>query len=488
MKNILILIAVLFNISINAQSPKDVHNKKQESLVITNAIIIDGNGSPAKGPFDILIKNEKITSITPSKQEQTYPDNYTIIDAKGKYVLPGFINMHGHLMNKRSGMDMPYEYQYKLWLACGITTIRDLGSDFEASLKEQAKSKNGAIIAPRIFLYPMFKDNNKTEEEIRSQIRIWKKQGADGVKCLRLDKETFAVVADECKKLGLRIAHHVGVVDTDALDDAKGNTTTIEHWYGIPDAAIESGQQNFPGNYNWSVELDRFRYGGRLWREANQEKLKIVLQTLIDSNVAWDPTLSIYEASRDLQKAITQPYFDAYLHPALAKFFEPSEDSHGSFFNGWTNTDEVYWKENYKIWMKALVQFENMGGIITTGEDAGFIYRIFGFGYLRELQLHEEAGFHPIEVIQHATQNSAKILGMEGKLGRVKAGYIADLIIVNSNPLENLQVLEPAGYNKILDQQANGKRGIEWTIKKGIPYHAPTLLEAVRDLIAKAKK
>ena len=88
-------------------------------------------------------------------------------------------------------------------------------------------------------------------------------------------------------------------------------------------------------------------------------------------------------------------------------------------------------------------EFERMGGLVGAGDDAGFIYQIYGFGLLRELELHQEAGFNTIKVIQHATGNNAKILGMEGKLGGVRAGYLADLIVVNGNPLENLKVLYP---------------------------------------------
>ena len=85
-------------------------------------------------------------------------------------------------------------------------------------------------------------------------------------------------------------------------------TTTIEHWYGVPDAALD-GVQGFPPEFNYNNELHRFRYAGRLWREANPEKLQSVLKRLVEANVAWDPTLCIYEASRDLQRAITQPWF-----------------------------------------------------------------------------------------------------------------------------------------------------------------------------------
>ena len=77
---------------------------------------------------------------------------------------------------------------------------------------------------------------------------------------------------DEAHKLGLRIAHHVGVEETNAWDDIKFGTTSIEHWYGIPDAALDDGVQHFPADYNYNNETDRFRYAGHLWREAESRK------------------------------------------------------------------------------------------------------------------------------------------------------------------------------------------------------------------------
>jgi hypothetical protein len=101
----------------------------------------------------------------------------------------------------------------------------------------------------------------------------------------------------------LRIAHRAGIEETNVWDDIKFGTTSIEHWYGIPDAAIESGRQNFPATFNYNDETDRFRYAGHLWREANQDLLMKVFDGMVEAHVAWDPTLDIYEASRDLTRA-----------------------------------------------------------------------------------------------------------------------------------------------------------------------------------------
>jgi len=480
-------IAVLACAPVFAQASKTtvVSGKRYPRLVVRNATVVDGNGTPAAGPKDIVIEGNTIKEVVPlspaalDRAGRGRPAGDVEIDATGKYVLPGLINAHGHLQEERGGVPQPLQYELDLWLACGITTVRDVGSDTPRALEIRRLSAEGKLAAPRIFVYPVFGQAPPPEnaEQARARIREFKKMGADGVKILHVYRDVMEALEDEAHKLDLRVAHHAGVEETNAWDDIHFGTTSIEHWYGIPDAAIEGGVQNFPSNYNYNDEADRFRYAGHLWREANWDRLMEVLDGMVQANVAWDPTLDIYEASRDLQRAQTQPQFALYLHPTLESFFRPNPASHGSYFSHWTSTDEAFWKENYQIWMSALREFDQRGGLIGLGEDAGFIYQMYGYGLLRGMELHQEAGFHPLKIIQQATGNNARILGQEEHLGRIRAGYTADLIVVNGNPLEDLKVLYPG----------NPAGGIEWTIKDGIPYHGPELMAEVREMVAKAR-
>jgi imidazolonepropionase-like amidohydrolase len=484
-------------LSVQAQTKAPEHGHRYARLAIRNAMVIDGNGTPASGPYDVLIENNRIVAVVPldpvavqSGHTRRMPADAEI-DATGKYVLPGLIDAHVHVQDERGGIPQPLDYELKIWLACGITTVRDVGSDTKKTLVLRAKSAAGEVAAPRIFVYPMFNAEQPeptNAEEARARIREFKAEGADGVKFLGVYRDVMEAAEDEAHKLNLPVAHHVGVEETNAWDDIRFGTRSIEHWYGIPDAALPDGVQNFPPNFNYNNETDRFRYAGRLWREADQKKLQEVLKAMVDAHVAWVPTMDIYEASRDLQRAQNQPWFAEWLHPTLAEYFRPNPKNHGSYFLGWTSNDEVFWKENYRIWMAALRDFERLGGTIGAGDDAGFIYQIYGFGLLRELELHEEAGFNPIKVIEHVTGNNAKILGMEGKIGGVRAGYLADLIVVNGNPLENMKVLYPTGISGVKDGKEIHTGGVEWTIKDGYVYSVPTLSSEVKQMVADAKK
>ncbi len=473
-----IALVTLAAVETGAQTPLPTtaqHGVRSPRLIIRGATVIDGNGTPARGPADIVVEGNRIAQVVfldpvaLSSGQAKRPAGGTEIDATGKYVLPGLINAHAHVQTERGGIPQPLEYELKIWLACGITTIREVGTDDTP------------------FVIDLRGRRPQNATQARERVRELKRMGADGIKLLGTDRDVMQAMEDEAHKLGLRIAHHVGVEETNAWDDIRFGTTSIEHWYGIPDAALLDGVQGFPATYNYLDEVDRFRYAGRLWREADPKRLSDVLDSMIAHKVAWVPTLDIYEASRDLQRAQTQPWFADYLHPTLEEYFRPNPAFHGSYFLGWTSTDETFWKENYRIWMNALREFERKGGLIGTGDDAGFIYQLYGFGLIRELELHQEAGFPTIKVIQHATGNNARILGEEERLGRVRPGFLADLIVVNGNPLANLKVLYPTGVDEIRNGKAIHIGGVEWTIKDGIPYHGPTLMAEVKEIVRKAR-
>ena len=471
--------------ALSGQTANIESGRRYDRLIIRNVMMVDGNGTPAQGPVDIVIEGNAIRSVRGARRgENAYPREAHVIDGGGMFALPGLINLHAHIHDTRGRSAIPFEYLYKLWLSCGITTVRDVGSNTQKTFKERDKSLAGEIAAPRIFLY--MRAGGSTPEDARKAVRRIKEAGGDGVKIFGMDRDIMDAAVSEARTLGLRVAHHVGVEETDARHDAAFGVTSIEHWYGVPDAALR-GSQNFPHWYNYNDESDRFRYAGRLWREADPEKLKKVLGDMVAQQVSWCPTFVIYEANRDVQRARNQPWFQDYLHPVLEDYFVPHPANHGSYHWNWTTTDEVFWRKNYQIWMKAVRAFADMGGLVGCGEDAGYIYMLYGFSLIRELELHLEAGFHPIDVIMHATGSNARIMGLEDKLGRIRQGWLADVILVEGNPLKNLKVLYPTGTLDMIDGQVVRTGGVRWTIKDGFVYDARELLKDVKDMVAAAR-
>jgi len=477
---------LIVTLSIDGETQGVESGNRYERLIIRNVMVVDGNGTPASGPLDIVLEGNTIQSVRGRRGgADPYGNEAHVLDGTGMFALPGLINLHAHIHDTRGPTPIPFDYLYKLWLACGITTVRDVGSNTLKTLKERQKSRDGQITAPRMFLY--MRVGGRTPAEARRSVQNIQKAGADGVKIFGMDRDIMQAALEEAHKLGLRVSHHVGVEETDAWDDAAFGVTSIEHWYGVPDAAL-LGSQNFPPWYNYNDESHRFRYAGHLWREADPDKLQRVLETLVEKGVAWCPTFVIYEANRDLLRAENQPWFKEYLHPVLEGYFKPSPANHGSYHWDWSTTDEVFWKENYKIWMKAVSEFANLGGVVGCGEDAGYIYMLYGFSLIRELELHQEAGFHPIDVIQHATGNNARILGKEEQLGRIRQGFLADLILVEGNPLKNLKYLYPTGVQELRNDELLKVGGVQWTIKDGFVYSARSLLEEVKAMVSQARK
>jgi imidazolonepropionase-like amidohydrolase len=263
------------------------HGERSPRLAIRNALIVEGNGTPASGPFDIVLEGNTIAQLVAldpvavREGRARRPQADAEIDATGKYVLPGLINLHGHVQEERGGVPQPLDYELKLWLASGITTVRDVGSRTRRTLELRERSAAGTLESPRLFVYASFGGGGddvesrsiRTPEEARARVRALKAMGVDGIKSVGIDRDLMQAMLDEARKVGLPVAHHAGVEETNAWDDARFGTSSIEHWYGVPDAALRDGVQGFPSTYNYNDEVDRFRYAGRLWRETDPERL-----------------------------------------------------------------------------------------------------------------------------------------------------------------------------------------------------------------------
>ena len=207
-----------------------------------------------------------------------------------------------------------------------------------------------------------------------------------------------------------------------------------------------------------------------------------------------DTTMTTYLAGRDLVHRMHEPWHQQYTLPSLWAFYEPSRVNHGAYWYDWTTADEVAWRNFYQVWFKLMNDYKKMGGRVTTGSDSGFIYQTYGFGYINELEMLQEAGFHPLEVIQSATMNGALTLaqptGKPIEFGVVRAALLADMVIVDQNPLQNFKVLYGTGAVRLNDKTGKAERvgGIKYTIKDGIVYDAKQLLADVAAMVEKQKK
>ncbi len=480
-----------------------------DQMIIRGATMINGTGAPPIGPVDIVIEKNIIKSIKVVGQPGVpiKDDNRPVaspgskeIDAHGMYVLPGFVDMHGHIGGASQGAHA--EYVFKLWMSHGITTIRDpsCSNGLDWVLEHKRKSEKNEITAPRILAYTAFGQGSSetisTPEMAREWVRNNAKNGADGIKFFGTRPDIMAAALDENKKLGLRSACHHAQMDVAWLNvaqTAEMGLTTMEHWYGLPEALFTNQTiQDYPLDYNYMNEQHRFKEAGRLWQQAakpGSEKWEQVMCQLLALDFTLDPTFNIYEASRDLMRARRAEWHEEYTMPSLWEFYQPSKISHGSYWHYWGTEEEIDWKNNYRLWMQFVNEYKNRGGRVTAGSDSGFIFQLYGFAYIRELELLREAGFHPLEVLRAATLKGAEALGMADRIGSIEVGKLADLVILEENPMVNLKSLYGTGAIKLTaDNEVVRVGGIKHTIKDGVLFDAQQLLQDVKNMVDKAKE
>jgi imidazolonepropionase-like amidohydrolase len=521
-------ISVLAGTVLSAQTPSQVDPAPDrrpdegegpfQRLIIRGATMIDGTGAPPQGPVDIVVEGNRIREIksvgypkVPIKPENRPKDATKELDATGLYILPGFVDLHGHIGGKAQGT--PAEYVYKLWMAHGVTTVRDPGSGngVDWTLRERERSAKNQIVAPRLFVYVVPGADwdggpINTPEAAREYVRWAAQKGADGLKLISrgdpvFDPEIMAAVLDEAKQNEMGTTAHlaqIGVARLNALDAARLGLHSMEHWYGLPEALFADRTiQDFPADYNYNDEQHRFGQAGRLWKQAappGSERWNAVMNEFLTLRFVMDPTFTIYEASRDLMRAMRAEWHDRYTLPSLWKFYQPSREAHGSYWFYWTTQDEIEWKNNFRLWMSFINEYKNRGGRVTVGSDSGYIYKLYGFDYIRELELLQEAGFHPLEVIRSATLYGAEALhepkGKRIEFGLIRPGLLADLVLVEENPLANFKLLYGTGAIRLNDQTGAVERvgGVKFVIKDGIIYDAKKLLSDVERLVEAAKK
>ena len=482
-------------------------------LVIRGATLIDGSGAPPRGPVDIVIEGNRITSVAgagtpglPVQADRPPRDAVREIDATGMYVMPGFVDNHGH--NGDPGKAPNASYGYKLWLAHGVTTVRGVGLYFgsgDQSLSDKQRSAANSIAAPRLFAYAALGDvwsggAVDTPAKARAWVRWAKKAGYDGIKLFNSEpREATAAAIDEANRLGLGSVAHLGqggVAQVNARVAGELGLGTITHFYGHFESLLkDSSLPRYPADYNMYDEQDRFyeltqlvnhihEPGGPEWQAYLREQLA--------RGVIFNPTLNIYSASRDVMRAKNADWHEKYTLPSLAGFFQPSRVSHGSYWYDWTTAKEVAWRKFYGPYMRLVNDYKNMGGKVTLGSDPGYIYQNWGFSYIGEMEMLQEAGFTPLEVIRAATSDGAfeiyRPKGTPAPFGTVRAGMLADLVIAPENPLHNLKTLYGTGFERLgKDGKVERVGGVKFTIKDGIVYDAKALLADVAAMVAEAK-
>ena len=504
-----VLAALLLTGAAQAQERRfgDLAAGPYNRLVIRNAMVLPGHGGPPVGPYDIVIERNVITQmiafdpVTAEQRGNTQrATGDRVIDATGMYVMPGMIDLHMHLREA----PMPVEYVHYLKLAHGVTSVvpaPDRGLD-SAMVQARASERN-EILAPRMF--PIWGWPSQTThprefyENPANAPQIAKEMKAKGMHVVSLGsvtwkKELFGAVAKAVWDAGGITTIHLPpstMCEVNALDAARLGATMIEHHYGYAESALDRCVQDFPREYNFNDELERFRHAGKVWVEAKQTAKERLLGMIADSLAAYGvtmlPTRVVYEANRDIVRAESLPWHMKYTHEALIQWNLPNPAFHGSYHYDWTSDDEYYWYEAFDLWGDLIYEFNKRGGRVAYGTDDNYIWATPGLSNVRELQLLRETGMHNLEVIKAATLNSAETL-RQPRLGLIRPGYLADLLIVDGNPAYNLRFMYAFGA---LTRNKAGEmirtKGIVHTVKDGVVIENANLMREVERMVAQSK-
>jgi imidazolonepropionase-like amidohydrolase len=488
------------------------------TMEIRDVTVIDGSGAPAFGPVNVYIKGNRIERIAATDaisrnraeggeagNAKAEKQSDRVIEGKGMYVMPGLIDAHAHINYSK---DVPAEYIYKLYLGHGVTTVRvfNVGrEDPKGMVAEKKKIAANQIVAPRMYVYPFWGRGGEdprfgNPEGARQIVDEWHALGVDGIKVIGkpgLWPDVFRALADEARKNGMGVAVHIGqdgVYPMNAVQIAEAGASTVEHHYGYPESSFTTQTiQDLPPDYNYSSEPDRFLETGRAWLQADVNKLhgeviQSLLETMHRTGFIMVPTFSIYEANRDVTRAANLPWHSAFTLPVVMDSFLPNPAHHASYFYEWTSNKEADWARAYRRWMEFVNDYKNQGGVVAVGSDTGFLFSLWGFGTIRELEMLEEAGFSPLEALHAATENGAKVV-KNPELGLVRPGYLADLVVVSENPLADVKVFYGTGVTRVsADRKEVHEQCVKYTIRDGVVFDSQALLSDVREMVTRAKQ
>lgn len=396
------------------------------NFIVKNGTIIDvENGNTYVGSIEI----EQHTVKRIFKSDENITEGVDIIDAEGKYIIPGLIDMHCHI-NERFA---PH------FVASGVTTIRNTAGNV-LLLKPLIEAPSDAP-TPRIYASDRMIDGSPGQwgptsfgalvtddpELARKEVRRQAKIGAKFVKLYGwIRKDVMVAAVDEAKKFNLEVAIDlVNSKDVTALDAAECGVNWIEHASGF-------AHEMYKGWNLFVIDKEEWRHID--WENPDQEKVKELCEKMLAYNVKLCPTMVIYDQSNKYPE-IWSP--ENIVIESASKINYMID-----YWKQQAEHVESIKKYNAKTLnlQKAIAKiYYDMGGTVVVGTDTpGLLYTYPGMVLHRELELFVEIGFTELEALQAATVNAAKSINLDG-IGVIKEGNIADLVILNENPLVDIK-------------------------------------------------
>ena len=396
-------------------------------IALTNVKVIDGTGAPAVTNQTILIRGERIAEVGPSRSINV-PANAEVLDLAGHTVIPGLIGLHDHSYYT-GGRGRAAQLSFsgsRLYLASGVTTIRTTGARYpytEINLAREIEA--GEVIGPTMFItgpYLTGEQGSQTmirlqgPEHARRVVRYWAEEGVSWFKAYTwISRAELGAAIEEAHAHGVKVTAHlcsVGYREAVAL-----GIDNLEHGlFANSEYASNKRPDECPSGFrNEFPDLD-----------VNGPEVQATFRDMIDNGVAMTSTLVVYEISVSERPPIDERVFDV-LAPEIAE--EVREISIQRREGRGAIDPEVFAKA-----MEYERAFVDAGGLLGAGVDpTGYGAAPPGFGDQRNYELLLEAGFSAPEVVQIMSANGAKVLGIDGDVGTVEAGKVADLVVIEGD-------------------------------------------------------
>jgi imidazolonepropionase-like amidohydrolase len=430
------------NMSALAEFSKSISGSRAETLAITGATLIDGTGAPAIPDSAVVVHDGRIVAAGPSAQIKI-PSDAKVIDARGKTLMPGLWDMHAHFEQVEWG---------PIYLAAGVTTVRDCGNEFEFITAVRDAIAQGRGLGPRILAAGIVDGSGPlalgiARVDTPDQAKMWVDKYHDaGFQQMKIyssvKPDEVRAVAAEAHRLGMTVTGHIpeGMNAYQGVEDGMDQINHIQYVMAII-------HPPYPEKANG---LDRAKIEAQT--DMNSPEAQKAFAFLKQHNTVIDPTLVIFEFSTANTNHPTASFEPGVLKVAPELAGPLIDVGPASPFSQLQS--EIFSKE-----VEAVGALHRAGIRVVAGTDQ----TVPGHSLHREMELYVQAGFTPMEAIQAATTVPAQVMGLDKEVGTIAPGMRADMIILGANPLDDI----------------HNSRKVESVITNGTLYDCAPLWQSV---------
>jgi imidazolonepropionase-like amidohydrolase len=431
----LLFVFLLLKTSIAQNVKQGMDASERQVVAFVNVNVIPMDRERILAGQTVIVRDGRIAEIGPAGRTKV-PVGALSVDGHGKYLIPGLADMHVHLYPGVGNQDDLASQQLQLFLANGVTTIRNMiGKPEHLTLRDRIAK--GDLLGPRIYTAgpPLLGNTVPTPEVGERAVEEQKKAGYDFLKVHEgLSPETYAAIVETAKRVGIPFAGHVTA--TVGLKRAlAARQTSIEHLDGYLQAMVADNSPVPPTPSQ--VVL------GPVLENIDESKIPALARATRAAGVWNDPTLTLfklivsYDKAEELLKWPELQYVPAKMREGFAKQKQSTADIPAPASERQRYID---------LRNKMLIALHRAGAKLLVGPDSPQFFLVPGFATHRELQSFVDAGLTPYEAIEAATRNPAEyiaeIMKVPRDFGTVEVGLRADLLLLDTNPLEAVANLQ----------------------------------------------